>query len=239
VTKARRRKGRKENDLSVRPLRRRLLHLAASLRPRLASSDPNKNSPFAHAFGRRNQFPVRSRVRPSKAPPRSPSFGTSPQYVGTKHHQHHQLSLQLPSAVLPLLPRHHCRRAPLLPDQKSPGKLHARPAPLAETVDITHDIPAHFHAQRHLHGTSPRILDLTSSSPNPQLHYLSSRFRRTVRPPQRRLLHFAASLRPRLASSDPNKNSPFAHAFGRRNQFPVRSRVRLSKAPPRSPSLGT
>jgi len=167
-------------QLTQLPLQRRLLHFAASLRPRLASSDPNKNSPFAHAFGRRNQFPVRSRVRPSKAPPRSPSFGTSPQYVGTKHHQHHQLSLQLPSAVLPLLPRHHCRRAPLLPGQKSPGKLHARPAPLAETVDITHVIPAHFHAQRHLHGTSPRILDLTSSSPNPQLHYLSSRFRSTT-----------------------------------------------------------
>ncbi len=152
----------------LRPLQRRLLHFAASLRPRLASSDPNKNSPFAHAFGRRKVHHVH------------PLWVPSPQYVGTKRHKHHQLSLQLPSAVLPLLPRHHCRRAPLLPGQKSPGKLHARPAPLAETVDITHDIPAHFHAQRHLHGTSPRILDLTSSSPNPQLHYLSSRFRSTT-----------------------------------------------------------
>jgi hypothetical protein len=88
------RKGRKEMDLSVRPLRRHLLHFAASLRPRLSSSDPNKNSPFAHAFGRRNQFPVRSRVRPSKAPPRSPSLGS----VATIcRHQTPQTSPTLPT----------------------------------------------------------------------------------------------------------------------------------------------
>jgi hypothetical protein len=64
--------------------------------------------------GSQQKFPVRSRVRPSKAPPRSPSLGSVATICRTKRHKHHQLSLQLPSTVLPLLPRHHCRRAPLL-----------------------------------------------------------------------------------------------------------------------------
>jgi hypothetical protein len=55
------------------------------------------NSPFAHAFGRRKLHHAH------------PLWAPSPQYVGTKRHKHHQLSLQLPSAVLPLLPRHHYR----------------------------------------------------------------------------------------------------------------------------------
>jgi hypothetical protein len=85
--------------------------------PAFTRSAVETNSPFAHAFDRRKLHHAH------------PLWAPSPQYVGTKRHKHHQLSLQLPSSVLPLLPRHHCRRAPLLPGQKSPGKLHARPAP--------------------------------------------------------------------------------------------------------------
>jgi hypothetical protein len=70
--------------------------------------------------------------------------------------------------------------APLLSGQKSPVNYMLAQRALTETVDITHDILAHFHAQRHLYDTSPRILDLTSSFPNPPLHYLSSRFRITT-----------------------------------------------------------
>jgi hypothetical protein len=53
---------------------------------------PKKNSPFAHAFSRR------------KIHHTDPLWAPSPQYVGTKRHRHHQVSLQLPSVVLPLLP---------------------------------------------------------------------------------------------------------------------------------------
>jgi hypothetical protein len=45
------------------------------------------------------------------------------------------------------------------------------------SMELRIETSAHFHAQRHLHCTSPLIRDFFTSSPNPPLHYLSSRFR--------------------------------------------------------------
>jgi hypothetical protein len=174
-------------DFGVRPLRLRLLYLTASIRPRLTSSDPKKKSPFAHAFGRRNKFPVRSLVRPSKVQPRSPSLGSvtticrQKNSTDTTNPPFNSLARSIRSShaiidgvSVPL------QGEPLLSGQNSPVNYMLTQRDLAETVDITHDIPAHLHVQRHLHDTSPRILDLTSSSPNPPVHYLSSRFRSTT-----------------------------------------------------------
>ena len=55
---------------------------------------------------------------------------------------------------------------PVATHQGPPSRWHALPLPLRIETS------AHFHNQRHLHCTSPRIQDLSSASPNPPLPHL-------------------------------------------------------------------
>ena len=109
----------------------------------------------------RSVFATSARI-PTNSP--HPTRVPSPQYAGTKPHRHHQPSLQLSLAVLPLLPRHRWRyfspsSGCTSPDRPEiPGTLPARPARPGRDCRYHSRHPwSRIHAYSHCRHHSPHL----------------------------------------------------------------------------------
>ena len=119
----------------------------------------------------RSVFATSARI-PTNSP--HPTRVPSPQYAGTKPHRHHQPSLQLSLAVLPLLPRHRWRyfspsAGCTSPDRPEiPGTLPARPAPWQRlSISLTTSLVTHSCILALPPSFSTPSLPLTSAPPSP------------------------------------------------------------------------